>query len=361
MVEPMPVAGEQHTRRKNAGRPRGRRALLWAAGLFVASEMALGLFLAAYGAAIRDPVRYSRMKHFRDRMAEAASPPKVVVLAGSSHVETGLRARLTSVHASEALGRPVVVTNQATPAGGAFRSLLAVDRLLRDGVVPDLLVLETFPALFSKTPAHDDATEVQLPLDQLDEADVELIRRHYSDRPDLGIARHVGRLVPGYHHHANLLNSFAPWLLPGDRRRRTPPEDIYHGDGSPEQRAKGVAHARSDYHPRLQNLSFGDPRQVGALDELVERARAEGTKVVFLATPEGPAFRSWYPPDRWARSVAWLRELAARRGVPLIDAREWTDREEWFNDSHHLNETGSEEFARWFAREVLVPQLRPGE
>ena len=53
-----------------------------------------------------------------------------------------------SREASEALGRPVVVTNQGVAGGGAFRSLLAVDRLLREGVVPDLLVLETFPALF---------------------------------------------------------------------------------------------------------------------------------------------------------------------------------------------------------------------
>ena len=361
MLEPMPVAGEQRTRRKNAGRPRSRRALLWTAGLFLLSQAVLGLLLANDGFAVRDPLRYSRLKTVRDRMAEAPSPPKLVVLAGSSHVETGLRARLLSLQASEALGRPVVVTNQAAAGGGAFRSLFAVDRLLREGVVPDLLVLETFPPLFSNTPAHNDATEAALPPDQLDEADIELIRRHGFDRPDLGTARHLDRLVPSYYHHATLLNYLASWLLPFEHRRRPPPEDIYLGDASAEQRAKGVAFARSDYHPRLQNLTLGDPRQIGALDDLLERVRARGTKVVFLAMPEGPVFRSWYPPDCRPKTVAWLRDLAARRGVPLIDARDWTDREELFNDSHHLNKTGSEEFARWLTHEVLVPHSREAE
>ena len=100
---------------------------------------------------------------------------------------------------------------------------------------------------------------------------------------------------------------------------------------------------------------------MGALDDLVGRVRARGARVVFLATPEGPLFRSWYPPDRWAESAAWLRALAGRHGVPLVDARGWSDDEGMFGDSHHLSKEGGDRFSRWLTREVLVPQLRAAE
>jgi hypothetical protein len=250
------------------------------------------------------------------------------------------------------------VTNQGVAGGCAFRSLLAVDRLLRDGVVPDLVVLETFPALLGKTPRYDDAAEDYLPLDRLDEADIALIRRHGFARRDLGLARHAAWLAPGYHYRGNLLNGFAPRLLPPERHVQPPFEEFPLLDSPGDVRAKGVAHARTEYYHVFQTLALADERQVGAVSDVVERARARGARVAFVAMPEGPVFRSWYPPNLWAESAAWLRDLAARHGVPLTDARAWSGREETFNDSHHLNKTGSEEFSRWLTREVLVPQLR---
>lgn len=363
MYEPMPVTSEQRTRRKNASGPIGRRALSWAVGLFVLSQATLCFLLAHDGFVVRDPARHGRLKILRDRMAESPAQPKVVILLGSSHVETGLRARQMSLNMSEVLGRPVVVNNQALPGGGVFRSLLAIDRLLREGVVPDLVVLETLPALFNAAEGYNDATETALPLGLLDTADVELLRRYAVGRTDLGADRHLGKLTPAYDLRENLDNFLAPWLLPPTRRRQPPPEEfplVDYSDYPAELLAKARANSKLEYYDRLQKLSLDDPRQVGAVDELVESLRARGTKVVFLATPEGPLFRSWYPADRWANSVAWLRDLAARHGVPMTDAREWTDREELFTDSHHLSLEGAEQFSRWLGREVLVPQLEAG-
>ena len=122
MHESISAAIEQRTRRKNADRPRGRRALLWAVGLFALSQGALGFILANDGFVIRDPIRHGRSKVLRARMAEAPSAPKVVVLLGSSHVEAGLRALQMSREVSASLGRPVVVANRGVLGGGALRS-----------------------------------------------------------------------------------------------------------------------------------------------------------------------------------------------------------------------------------------------
>ena len=360
MYEPMPVTIEQRTRRKNASRPLGRRALLWAVGLFILSQGVLTLILANDGFLVRDLVRHGRLKFLRDRMAEASSPPKVVILLGSSHVQVGLRARQISLEMSEVLGRPVVVNNQGLPGGSAFRSLLATDRLLREGIVPDLVVLETFPMLFTGPPEYDDATEVALPSSRLDEGDVEFLHRHAIGRSDLGADRHIRKLAPGHHFRVGLNNFFIPWALPFDRRVARPLEENTPGRWSPEQLPKVMVTVQRDCSPMLQKFSPDHPRPIGAVGEVVASLRARGTKVVFLATPEGPLFRSWYPAGRYANSVVWLRDLAALHGVPMIDAREWTDREEMFIDSHHLSPEGAEQFSRWLGREVLVPQLEAG-
>jgi hypothetical protein len=361
MNESMPVPGAQRLRRKNAVRPWSRLALCWAFGLFALSQAGLGLWIPRDGYLVRDTIRRDRLRTLRQRIAEAPAPPKFVVLLGSSHIKDGVLSRQLGLQASDALGRPVVVANQAFAGGGPVRSLLAMDRLLREDIAPDLVVLETFPILFDDR--CDETGGDVLPISSLDAGDVALLRRYAVDRPDLEEGRYLESVAPVHAQRSNLTNFLMPWLLVPDRRKRPEPEEaeFRDEDHSPARRAKLVAQAKDGYYPRLQDLPLDGIRQRKAVTELVERLRAEGAKVVFLATPEGPAFRSWYPPGSWPKSVAWLRDLAARHGVPLFDAREWTDDEELFGDSHHLAKAGAERFTRWLGSEVLVPQLREAE
>ncbi len=334
----------------------GWRALSWAVGLFVLSQATLALLIPHDGFVVRDPIRHERLRMLRLRIAEAASPPKVVVLLGSSHIQDGLRSRQISLEVSASLGRPVVVANQGDSGAGPVRSLLAMGRLNREGIVPDLVLLETFPVLFDDSLCYDTSVEA-LPATWLDEGDKELLRRYAAHRTDLTEERYLDKVTPVYTHRSNLTNFFMPWLLSNARRRRAPDEEVIHENRSDERRHQALAHAKGEYYDRLQRLTHRNPLHLRAVDDLVASLRARGTRVIFLVTPEGPIFRSWYPPDRWARSVVWLREFAARHGVPLVNAREWTDREEMFLDSHHLSNEGAEQFSRWLGREVLVPQL----
>ena len=127
-----------------------------------------------------------------------------------------------------------------------------------------------------------------------------------------------------------------------------------------QRRANALARRRKATSRACRTWRSGDPRQVGALADLVGHVRARGTRVVFLATPEGPVFRSWYPPGGREEAADWLRGLAARHGVPLVDASGWTDDEDLFIDSHHLTAGGVERFSRWLTREVLVPAVEGG-
>ena len=359
MNESMPVPGVQRLRRKNAGGPWGRRALCWTVGLFVLSQAALALWIPRDDFLVRDPVRHDRLRLLRLRIAEAPAPPKVVVLLGSSHVLFGLRSQQMARDVATGLSRPVVVANESVAGGGPVRSLLAMDRLRREGVVPDLVVFETFPVLFDRR--RDETGSDVLPLESLDGGDVALLRRYAANRPDLAETPNLDA-APAYAQRSNLTNFLIPWLLPSSRRKKAMPEDAaYAPENSPaERRARALACEEAHYRSCFRDLSLGGASQDRAVSELVAGLRAGGAKVVFLATPEGPLFRSWYPAGRWAQCTAWLRDLAASQGATSIDAREWTDNEALFFDSHHLTPAGAEEFTRWLGREVLVPQLREG-
>jgi hypothetical protein len=75
--------------------------------------------------------------------------------------------------------------------------------------------------------------------------------------------------------------------------------------------------------------------------------------------PEGPIFRSWYPPAVWQQIEGALTELSRECGVPLLDLRECVGEADFF-DSHHLYPEGAAVYTRRLA-ERIAPLLRQGQ
>jgi hypothetical protein len=125
------------------------------------------------------------------------------------------------------------------------------------------------------------------------------------------------------------------------------------GPTDPEHTRAGTELARADYYPPLQRLEITDFSD-RAIRAVLELCRHRGITVVLFLSPEGTAFRSWYPPTMLARIEEYCRDLSREFGAPLIDARDWLADDD-FTDSHHVNAAGAARFTRRLNRDVLRP------
>ncbi len=131
---------------------RARRAVLGCLALFVAGNLALAVTLQVRGSGLRDPAYGRRLRTYRARLAAAEPGTRTVLTLGSSRVNWGLRSNELGDSLTRTLGRPVLASNFAIDGGGFRMSLLQWQRLRRDGVRPDLLLVEVLPALLGHWP-----------------------------------------------------------------------------------------------------------------------------------------------------------------------------------------------------------------
>ena len=121
---------------------------------------------------------------------------------------------------------------------------------------------------------------------------------------------------------------------------------------APEHDQSGVSHAVSLHHPI--RLSERGLRRYGITGTPGDCAVMGACHLM----PEGPQFRSWYPPGVMRQVNGLLDRLSRRHEVPVIDAHDWIATEDAFLDSHHLLPEGAEVFSRRLGREAL-PLLLP--
>jgi len=254
--------------------------------------------------------------------------------------------------------------NFGIAGGGSLTELLNWSRLGRDGIRPNLLLVEVLPALFSSQLPSLEFDESFLPADRLGWQDLPLIKR-YAGNDRTGLRRDWYEAWPlaGYSSRFSLLNLVGPDFLPPAYRLGGDKDlDQY---GAPrfldvpvtsQERLRATEYAHQDYAGRFAVFHLGGA-QCTALRELLASCRREGVPVALVITPEGPTFRSWYPPETWRAIEEWLTEISREYDAPLVNAREWIDDEGDFLDSHHLLASGSAKFMDRLGREAIVPPL----
>src|SRR5437879_6547471 len=137
-----------------------RKALLWGLALFAALEAGLTVVVELWFPQLRDPYYTYKVARLRQRLGHAGPAaadrprPTVVVLVGSSRAADGLRGALAEADLGRALGRPVVLFNLGIPGDNPVNELLNLERLLADGVRPDLLLVEVVPYMLSAVAAE---------------------------------------------------------------------------------------------------------------------------------------------------------------------------------------------------------------
>jgi hypothetical protein len=191
-----------------------------------------------------------------------------------------------------------------------------------------------------------------------------------ASRP--GIRREWLRSVanPLYRSRISLLSEWLPQLVPfpygviarGSDVDSSGQSFIEDRAISPEDRARNVDLTLRIYQEGLKHFRWADfppGSPYHNLRELLTSCRDNGTRVALLLMPEGPQFRSWYPPGVREKTKEFFDTLAAEYHVPLVDAQTWMSEEELV-DSHHLTYAGATRFTRRLAEELtpLVHTLR---
>lgn len=339
-------------RRRAAGR--AWNAMLWSLGCWAALQVAWGFAIDIGPADHLDPEYAERERLLLHRLAENPDRPLVLAL-GSSRTVFALQARRLSEAPS---GPPVTVFNFALKGAGPRLERLVLRRLAARGVRPDLLLVEVLPPLFND-PNGPHVEAFWLKGERLRTTELADVSAGHARSRRLLTEWVRSRLLPGDVKRDHFLR-LARLEIPGP-----PPPFTEDGYGAyvcggekitADQRDRLLAQAHAQYH-----TTFGAFRasavQVEALRAILADARSASIPTALLVTPESRAFQAFYAPGQVADFDAFLAALADDEGVPLINARDWTP-EDGFWDGHHLLAGGAAVFTDRFGREALQPLLR---
>ncbi|MBN9518659.1 hypothetical protein J0H58_09100 [bacterium] len=298
----------------------------------------------------RDPEYGHRLNQLRAlRSAHPGRP--LVVAVGSSRTQMGVSP--AAMGFADAPGAPLVF-NFGQSGAGPLRMDLTVERLAAEGIVPDVLLVEFFPAAL----AHDGPAEEQLKATtaRLSWGDLRRLEPYTTDRAALRRRWAGGRFASWHSLRLVLMSHWQPNWLPWHDRLAFqwemtdpfgfspyPQEDVSDAD-----RARGIARVREQYAGLMSDYRVG-PMSDRVFRDLLGRCRERGVRVVLYRTPEGPSFRALAAPAD-GRVKAYLDGLR----VPVIDPTgDYPEAD--FADGHHLLRAGAARFSRELARGIVLP------
>ena len=247
--------------------------------------------------------------------------------------------------------------NFSRNGGGPVYSRLAYERLCRQGLKPDWVVIELMPALLTARYERFFYTSITA-------AELSDLARYISRRRAVGFYAKL-HILPGYKNRTGLLRAVAPsWVMPGGPEDPEATIDALGGEGKrirpsmpdAERRAED-ARVSAGYAAILTNFQI-DPGADRALRDLLSACRDNGTKAVIIRTPESTTFRAGYQPDALSTLDEYAGKLVRDFGVAVVDGRRWL-RDEEFEDGHHPLLAGQRRFTDRLGREVLIPLVKP--
>jgi hypothetical protein len=319
---------------------------------FAGWQLALGVFVDQQPPGVRDPEYGLLEERLKARIAKHTERP-VAVFVGSSRIAIGF-------DAARAADDDLTLFNFGVPGSGPFLHAAVIERLTAAGVRPDVMFIEIVHPFYN-------AAGVRC-LDQslLDGARLDANEARglftYGRKSSGPLRRYaVGRALPIVRHQAELrdavgLDVFQPGEGP---RPATGPVDALGfrpRNFRPDERPFMTALAHKQYDEFFARFTL-DPVPWNLLLDTIAKAKARGTRVAVVFTPEGTEFRSLYTAEVRAGIAAMMAQLRTAAGVEVIDARDWVT-DDGFYDHHHLLPAGAAQFAQRFRAEVIRPLTR---
>lgn len=336
--------------RRTDSRRRARASVLWTLLAFVVLQLGLGALLQSGVITPRDSTAFTyRALRLRERLERRDERPFLAVMFGSSRVRNGWQAGVVEKSLVPWVDRKPLVYNFGVVGGGHIYSYYSLERLMAEGIRPDLVLIEMFPPFL----AQQAITELQWFGDREWSAQVsdEGLR---SDVQDFSQPWWETWLIPWYTYRFYLLNVIAPELLPAHLRGN----DLKHADDfgwvanwAPPQTQQSVEHVRTQFASHFAGFRLGGP-SVQSLRRAIDLCERNGIRVALVLLPEASEMRGWYSADMENQVERFMNHLRNETSVTIADAREWINDEE-FSDANHLRASGAAAFTERFAREVL--------
>ncbi len=209
------------TRRPSARRVSARRgaaALLWCLIFLGLGWVGMSIHLEWYPRYLRDPEYGTKTVFLRHLQARSPGRPLVVVL-GSSRCSYGIRPDAFLAAERDDPTSPIVF-NLALFGSGPLMELLCLNRLLADGIRPDVVLVEYWaPSLEQE---DDWAEEKRIDPSRLSWVDVRLLSRYWSDPQGLRRQFEEERLEPFFSYRFAIVSRLAEAWLPVALRRYHP-------------------------------------------------------------------------------------------------------------------------------------------
>ncbi|MGE3808806.1 MAG: hypothetical protein AB7K24_29425 [Gemmataceae bacterium] len=332
------------TPRQRARRQDGRRArhaLCWGVAALVACLLGLNALMERWHPDEFDLVYARRSEALKQRRHEHPGSPVVLVM-GSSRVAMGFAPEW--LEEADGSGQRPLIFNFSRFGQGPKLHRITMQRLARDGLLPDAFVLELIPShlykegdpfIIGSLGTFDlETAHRYMPLHRL-------LRYHCERRLEL-VTRYPQRLlglrdspVDG-EGHFNRLGGYA---------------DLEESISAEERRTRMAQTYRYYYKPMTEFRIA--PASDRALRDCLAFCQSRGIKVVLLLTPEGTTLRSWYAPGADQMMADYFAALQRDYQFQLVDGRNWLADHEFYDD-HHMLRGGAETFTHRLDREVLA-------
>jgi hypothetical protein len=346
---------------------RGRAAVLWALGAFLALQAAFHYPLTRLWPQLRDAEYGNKIAALRNKRSGPGRNHPLIVALGSSMTAMALCPDALATCQPNDPDGPLVY-NFAMNSSGNVVQLLCLRRLLDEGIRPDLVLVEASPHFLYRK--HNTYQQGEFfPHLRLEAGDFAVLNR-YADQPRRLWRRWCkAQTWPWLAHRHNIQN----WLIPSWVGRELLVHHLWiHTDEwgwetmpNPQQihdRYFKSPNRRAAIHNYLRYLGRQpfDRDMERALAEVIETCQSRQIAVVLVRPPEHRWVREGYAQGADPRMAALFRELTARTGVPLVDGKDWVP-DTGFINGMHVSADGARTFTRRFEREVLRPMLQTGQ
>ena len=342
MTISVPTLKQNRSQRSVRRNRRSRADVVWAIVSLFVLQIGFATALNTCLVNLDDGTTFaSKSAQFRGQLENADQDSFVIAAFGSSRVMNGFDAAGMESQVSENRGGRTVVYNFGVPGGGNIYTFLSIEKLIQQGVRPDLILVEVYPILLRHGSEQDWFAGNEMRSKSFDNTE------RYGVKP-------VSRpwfeewLFPWHTYRFFVLNRVAPALLPMDLRENWAQKADEHGWVSVDKQpvTETVDLQVAQFQRCIDEFDLS-PDTCRAVRDTIALCKQNNIQCKLLWMPEPEGIRNGYRPDVESQITGFFDKLEAEFGVQRIIARDWVD-DRGFYDTCHLNREG----AVWFTQRL---------